>query len=143
MFIANTAIEERTPSMAGKGKILVMDDEEVIRDMIDQLLSRLGYEVEFSKEGAEAIESYKEAMKSGKSFDAVILDINVEGGFGGKEVIQKLIEIDPDIKGIVSSGDFADPVMTDFGSHGFSGCLTKPYSMQELRVTLNKVICRS
>jgi two-component system cell cycle sensor histidine kinase/response regulator CckA len=140
MFVTNTAGEEKMSGTSRKGKILVMDDEEMIRNFFDQLLVRLGYEVEFTKEGSEAVASYKDAMKSGKSFDAVIFDLNIKDGFGGKEAIQKLIEIDPEIIGIVSSGDFADPVMSDFGAYGFRGRLTKPYTMKEVSGTLNKVI---
>ena len=131
-------LEEK--AISGKGRILVMDDEEMVRNMIGQMLNCLGYKVEFSKDGDEAIESYREAMKSDKPFDTVILDLTVRGGMGGKEAIQKLIEIDPDVKGIVSSGHSEDPVMNNFGGYGFCNAIAKPSSMPELSVILDKVI---
>jgi len=126
--------------VVGKGRILVMDDEEMIRGMIDQLLRRLGYEVELSKDGAEAIELYRRAMESGEPFDAVILDLTVRGGMGGENAIQKLLEIDPGVKGIISSGYSNDPVMNDFRKYGFIGVIPKPYRINELSETLNKVL---
>ncbi len=127
-------------AIPGEGRILVMDDEEMVRNMTGQMLNRLGYEVEFSKDGDEAVAYYRESMKSTKPFDTVILDLTIRGGMGGKKAIQKLIEIDPDVKGIVSSGHSEDPVMTDFGQYGFCSAIAKPYSMPELSVILEKVI---
>ncbi len=127
-------------AISGKGRILVMDDEEMVRNTTGQMLHRLGYKVEFSKDGDEAVAYYRESMKSEKPFDTVILDLTVRGGMGGKEAIQKLIEIDPDVIGIVSSGHSEDPVMNDFGKYGFFSAIAKPYSMPELSVILDKVI---
>jgi PAS domain S-box-containing protein len=127
-------------AIPGEGRILVMDDEEMVRNMTGQMLNRLGYEVEFSKDGDEAVAYYRESIKSTKPFDTVILDLTIRGGMGGKKAIQKLIEIDPDVKGIVSSGHSEDPVMTDFGKYGFCSAIAKPYSMPELSVILDKVI---
>ena len=127
-------------AISGKGRILVMDDEEMVRNMTGQMLNRLGYKVEFSKDGNEAVEYYRESMKSEKPFDTVILDLTVRGGMGGREAIQKLIEIDPDVQGIVSSGHSEDPVMNDFGKFGFCSAIAKPYSMAELSFVLDKVI---
>ena len=126
-----------------KGRVLVMDDEEMIRDLVGRILGSLGYEVEFSQDGAEAIEIYKKAMASEEPFDAVVLDLTVRGGMGGKAAIRKLVEIDPNVKGIVSSGYCDDPVMTDFTKYGFSGVVSKPYTMNELGETLNKILEQS
>ena len=93
-----------------------MDDEASLRKMLGRMLKNLGYESEFAKDGAEAIEMYKAAKKSGKPYDAVILDLTIPGGMGGKEAIEKLLEIDPEVKAIVSSGYSNDP-----GSGEFSG----------------------
>ncbi len=123
-----------------KGKILIMDDEEIIIDVAVQMLSQLGYDVKFSKNGTQAIETYKKAMISGKPFDVVILDLHVEGGMGGKEAIRELLKIDPDVKGIVSSGYSNDPEMADFEKHGFTGIVEKPYSIQELGQTLENIM---
>lgn len=131
-------LEEK--ALTGKGKILVMDDEEMIRKMLSQMVSRLGYEAAFSKEGAEAIEIYKKAKESGEPFDAVLLDLTVRGGMGGKDAIEKLIEIDPEVKAVVSSGHSDDPVMTDFRAYGFKGAMNKPFGKNELSKMLNKVI---
>ncbi len=128
--------------VSGKGRILVMDDEKMIRDLAGEILSYLGYKVSFSKDGAKAIEIYKDAMESREPFDAVILDLTVRGGMGGKEAIRKLMEIDPYVTGIVSSGYSDDSVMTDFEKYGFKGVVAKPYSVNEVSVVLGEVIGR-
>jgi len=121
------------------GRILLMDDEEMIRNLGKQMLSRFGYDAELAKDGAETIELYKKAMDSGKPFDAVILDLTVKGGMGGKDAVKNLSAIDPHVKAIVSSGYFNDPVMTDFRRYGFIGALPKPYTMKDLKDALDKV----
>ncbi|HEX74800.1 MAG TPA: PAS domain S-box protein [Dehalococcoidia bacterium] len=125
---------------AGKGRILVMDDEEIVRALLHDELTDFGYEVELTDYGAEAVERYKEAKKSEKPFDAVILDLTVPGGMGGKEVIKKLLEIDPDVKAIVSSGYSTDPIMSDFREYGFSAVVAKPYTMEQLERTLRSIL---
>ena len=129
--------EERT-SM-GKGRVLVMDDEEMIRDMAGDMLERLGYEVEFAREGEEATRQYRKAWESNQPFDVVIMDLTVPGGMGGKEAMEKLLEIDPDVKVIVSSGYSNDPVMANFGEYGFRGVLTKPYRLREMSEALQRI----
>jgi len=124
----------------GRGKVLLMDDEKMIRDFAILVLNRLGYDAEVSKDGTEAIQLYKKAKESGEPFDAVILDLTNQFGMGGKEAIQKLIEIDPHVKGIVSTGYSDDVVVTDFKKYGFCGTLIKPYSIDELKNALNKVV---
>lgn len=121
------------------GRILLMDDENMIRDLAKQMLSRCGYDVELAKDGVEAIELYKRAMNSGKSFDVVILDLTVKGGMGGKGAVKKILEIDPQVKAIVSSGYYDDPVMTDFRQYGFIEALSKPYAMKDLSDTFDKI----
>jgi DNA-binding NarL/FixJ family response regulator len=76
----------------------------------------------------------------GQPFDVVIMDLTIPGGMGGKEAIKKLLEIDPKVKAIVSSGYSTDPVMADFRSYGFSGVAVKPYNIEELSEILDKVI---
>ena len=92
-------------------KILVMDDEEGVRHLTQKILERLGYKVETVKDGVEAIETYKKQMDSGEPFDGVILDLTIKGGMGGDQAIKELIKIDPDVKAIVCSGYFNDPVI--------------------------------
>ena len=124
----------------GEGKILVMDDEEMIRELAGEILWHLGYEVEFASNGDEALVRYKESMNSAKPFDAVILDLTVRGGMGGNETIQQLIKIDPEVKGIVSSGYSDDPGMTDYKKYGFAGVVAKPYTLAELGEKLKRVL---
>ncbi|MGO9117208.1 MAG: PAS domain S-box protein [Desulfomonilaceae bacterium] len=126
--------------VAGEGKILLMDDEETIRDMASEMLSLLGYEVDVARDGEEAVELYCSAKDSGKPYAAVILDLTVPGGMGGRETIRRLMEINPEIRAIVSSGYSRDPIMSNYNVHGFSGVVTKPYSAEELSRTLDLVI---
>jgi PAS domain S-box-containing protein len=124
----------------GDGKILVMDDEKIIRTLTKQILTHLGYTSEFAHDGQEALELYQKAMESEKPFDAVILDLTVRGGMGGKETIIKLNEIDPHIKCIVSSGYSKNPVMTNYIEYGFCSAIAKPYTVDELSKILGKVL---
>ncbi len=135
---AETPRPER--AVAGKGKILVMDDEERILVLAERMLQRLGYEAAFSRDGDEAIAMYTSAMEAGRPFDVVVLDLTVRGGMGGKKAIQELIRLDPDVKAVVSSGYSNDPVMADYRKYGFKGVVAKPYSLQELSSKLNTVI---
>ena len=124
----------------GKGHILLMDDEKIVRDVAGDLIRHLGYEVKCTQDGAEAIRAYKKALKDGKPFDAVIMDLTVPGGIGGKEAINALLDIDPDVVAIVSSGYSHNQVMAKYKSHGFKDILRKPYSMKELSITLSRLL---
>ena len=126
--------------LEGHGRILVMDDEEMIRDVCCQMLAQLGYEVETARDGAEAISRYVSAKESGQPFEAVIADLTVQSGMGGKETARRLLEIDPKVKIVVSSGYSNDPVMADFRSHGFQGVMMKPYHLKHLSRVLKKVL---
>ncbi len=122
--------EERTHM--GRGRILLMDDEQMVRDVAGQILVQLGYEVLFAREGAEAVEIYIREMDSGRPFDAVIMDLTIPGGLGGLEVMETLLGKDPNARVIVSSGYSNDPVMANFQKFGFVGMISKPYTAQEL-----------
>lgn len=124
----------------GKGRVLVMDDEDIVRDAAGSVLKCIGYEAEAAKDGAEAIEIYRKGMESGRPFDAVIMDLTIPGGMGGKEAIKRLLEIDPDAKAIVSSGYSEDPVMAEFRKYGFCGVIAKPYETEQLSRALSDVI---
>jgi len=124
----------------GKGDILVVDDEEMLRDVASSMLTSLGYKVEVVKDGAEALELYKKAKEEGHPFDAVIMDLTIPAGMGGKEAIEKLIEIDPEVKAIVSSGYSNDPIMANYREHGFRGVIAKPYMIEEMSTILYEVI---
>jgi PAS domain S-box-containing protein len=124
----------------GAGKILVMDDEELVRKIIGKMLGHLGYEARFAKDGDEAVKLFTQARQSGTAFDAVILDLTVPGGMGGKAALDKLLHLDPQVKAIVSSGYSEDAIMAEYAQHGFSGVIAKPYRIAELSVLLHKVI---
>ncbi|MGB2878150.1 MAG: ATP-binding protein, partial [Dehalococcoidales bacterium] len=126
--------------LRGRGKILVMDDEEMIREMLNQMLPPAGYEVELTRDGAEALERYRQAKESGHPFDAVIIDLTVPGGMGGREAIKKLLEIDAGVKAIVSSGYATDPVMANYKEYGFTDIVTKPYSVGDVEKILRNII---
>ncbi len=124
----------------GSGNILVMDDEKIVRDVAGAMLKKIGYEVEFASNGAEAVELYKKSRESGRPFDAVLMDLTVAGGMGGKIAVKKILEFDPGLKAIVSSGYSDDPVLSDCRKYGFCGVITKPYHIQELSKSLYDVI---
>ncbi|MGB6064951.1 MAG: ATP-binding protein [Desulfomonilaceae bacterium] len=132
------AIEEEDPSY--RGKILVMDDEECIRELVRELLAHIGYAVCLVNGGDEAVAEYQRAKDVGKPFDAVIMDLTVPGGMGGREAIQRLRKIDPDVLAIVSSGYSDDPVLADFKAHGFAGVLSKPYTSDDVINLLQSVM---
>ena len=121
-------------------RILVVDDEEVIREVTRELLTLLGYEVACAGDGAQAIELYREALKCERTFDALIMDLTIPGGMGGKAAIQKLLEIDPDVKAIVSSGYSNDQIMSDYERYGFKGVVPKPYDINQLSRVLREII---
>jgi len=131
---------ERARAARGQGKILVMDDEEMVRGVLGKILGSFGYEVEFAADGVEAIESYRTAFASAKPFDAVIMDLTVTGGMGGREAIELLRLVDPGAKVIVSSGYSQDPVMSDFRRYGFDGVIAKPFRADELSDLLEKIL---
>ena len=131
-------VEEKP--QVGRGKILVMDDEESIREVLVQMLTRCGYEADVARFGTEAIELYKQAFDAGHPYAALIMDLTIPGGMGGKEAIRQLVAIDPHVKAIVSSGYDNDPVMANFGQYGFRGVSPKPYKIEELSKVLYRVI---
>ncbi|MGV8119186.1 MAG: PAS domain S-box protein [Candidatus Xenobiia bacterium LiM19] len=126
--------------VTGSGHILIMDDEEAIREILGGMLNRLGYSVSFACDGNEAIEIYKKAMESGSRIDAVIMDLTIPGGMGGRECVEKLKQYDNNVRAIVSSGYSNDPVMANFSQFGFSGCVSKPYRLEQLGGILDRII---
>jgi PAS domain S-box-containing protein len=137
-------IENKKPAAeiapTGNGKILVMDDEDLIRDVARDILNSLGYETELARDGAEALALFRRAKDMGKPYAAVIMDLTIHGGMGGEEAVKKLHAIDPDAKAIVSSGYSTGPIMSDFKAYGFSGVITKPYRIADMGATLQLVI---
>ncbi len=125
------------------GRVLFMDDEEPIRTIAESLFKRLGFEVTTVCDGHEAVRVYGEGQKSGKPFDLVIMDLTVPGGMGGKAAMTELLKLNPNVKGIVSSGYSSDPVMANYRAHGFSGMVAKPYKLTDLAKTIRSVLERN
>lgn len=127
------------PPAVKKQKILVMDDEDMIREIALEMLEFLEYEAFSAEDGDEALELYRSAMKAGSPIEAVILDLVVPTGMGGKECIQKLKKFDPQVKAIVSSGYSDDPVVANYQDYGFRGVLAKPYKINQLKEILEQL----
>ena len=124
----------------GQGRVLVMDDEEMVRGVLGRMLDHLGYEADFAGDGSQALEKFAEAKEAGRPFAAVILDLTIPGGMGGKEALEKLLKIDPHVKAIASSGYSDAPIMAGFKKYGFSEVIGKPYRVSELSKILIGVI---
>lgn len=140
---------ESTPSKLQKNnshlirrenKLLVMDDDPKIREILYSMLESLGYTVILAKNGIECIDIYKKALLSLCPFDAVILDLTVPGGMGGEETINLLLNIDPNVCAIISSGYSSGSIIDNYESYGFKGAINKPYTIEDLSSTLNNVL---
>jgi CheY-like chemotaxis protein len=124
----------------GRKRILFMDDEEMLRSVVSRMLEIMGYDVEAAADGDEALRLYIEAAENGERFDAVILDLSVQKGMGGREAAAKLVEYDPGVIALVSSGFVGDTVLQNYREFGFSGVIPKPYTSDELRDGLSRVL---
>jgi len=127
-------------AVSGSGRILVMDDEEVVRDIAQAMLEQLGYTVDCAKDGAEAVALYQEKQAAGVPYGAVIFDLTIPGGMGGQEAIGLLLKVDPAVRAVVSSGYSNDPVMANYREYGFSAVLKKPYRLQEMSAILQQCL---
>jgi CheY-like chemotaxis protein len=132
-----------TQAISGTGRVLIVDDEEAIRALVDFTLSHLGYQVTQAETALEGVNAYREKLEAGERFDAVILDLTLPGGMGGKEALKKLIEIDPTVNAIVSSGYATDATMSRYQDFGFRGVIAKPYEAAELGKIVHDVISSS
>ena len=121
------------------GSILVMDDEEMIRDIAAAMLTHLGYEVTTCASGEKAIELYKASVESGTPFLTVIMDLTIPGGLGGKEAAEQILSFFPKACLLVSSGYSNDPIMSNFQEYGFSGAIAKPYNIHEFEEVLGSL----
>lgn len=126
----------QTPMAGHGGRILVMDDEQFIRETLSLMLQAKGFETASVENGEQAIEAYRESMNGGRKFDAVIVDLTIRSGIGGREVIEYLRQLDPNVRAIVSSGYSSDQVMSDPHQFGFRAVLPKPYGVKELTKAL-------
>jgi CheY-like chemotaxis protein len=124
---------------SGPKRILFMDDDDDIRDIIPEMLRESGYEVQTAVNGEEAVRKYLRGIKEKRPFHVVILDLSVRGGMGGKETIEKIRDINPDVKALISSGFSHDPVVDRFEEFGFRGKVNKPYLFEELLKTINNL----
>ncbi|MCX7857195.1 MAG: PAS domain S-box protein [Deltaproteobacteria bacterium] len=123
-----------------KGKVLIMDDEEMVRNVTKEILSSFGFQVKCAKNGLEAVELYRKAFMNGDPFDLVILDLTVQGGIGGRETLAWIKEIDPDVKAIITSGYTYDPALISYKEYGFVGAITKPFEVGALLTLLENVL---
>lgn len=121
-------------------RVLVMDDEDVVRQVVQQMLESFGCEVETAARGDDAVRLYRHAADLGRPFDAVIMDLTVPGGVGGKEAVTALLRADPDARVIVSSGYADDPVLADHARYGFVDVIAKPFSLEALHEVVHRVV---
>lgn len=136
-FKVETAVPDTTAApIIGEGRILIMEDEESVALVLEKILQKIGYETVLAKNGEEALARYRDAMESGNYFDAVVLDLTIKGGMGGRETMENILKIDENAKAIVSSGYANDPVMADYEKHGFKAAIEKPYTA----VVLSKIL---
>jgi PAS domain S-box-containing protein len=126
--------------LTGTGRVLVVDDEEMVRDVASAMLTHLGYRPSTVADGAAAVELYSREAEAGRPFDAVIMDLTIPGGMGGQEAVRWLLSMDPDVRCIVSSGYSDDPVMADHRAWGFRGVMRKPYRVEDLARALQAVL---
>lgn len=126
--------------LQGGGRVLVMDDEEEIQDVLGTMLHHLGFDVDLASDGEQAVALYTRAIRDGKPYVAVVLDLTIPGGMGGKETLRRIRYHHPDAKVIVSSGYSNDPVMAHASQFGFSGFIPKPYNLVDLSKVLSRII---
>ena len=139
---SRNAVGHKSKIFKGKGRVLVMDDEKLIRDIVVQFLTVMGFEAAKAEDGRQAMELYREAKESGHAFDVVIMDLTIPGGMGGKETITKLLAYDPAAIAIVSSGYSNDPIMSNCEAYGFKGVIKKPYRIEDLSDALRDLLSR-
>lgn len=140
---AETPVAQQVQGAGKGGRILVMDDEEIVRTVAGELVRSLGYEADVAEHGEAAIGKYRQAQDAGRPYDVVVLDLTVRGGMGGMEAFRRLREIDPGVQAVVSSGYSDDDVIAAYQEHGFCASLRKPYDLDELDRILSAVLSSS
>ena len=149
VFIVDLPASEESPApqapltahtQTGTERLLVMDDEEALRNLVATVLTTLGYEVQTAGDGAEAIVLFENAKACGRGFDAVLLDLTVSGGMGGLEAAARLKELDSSVKLIVSSGYSDAPVLSDLRKYGFDDSIPKPWTVARVSEVVRRVL---
>ncbi|MEX0829730.1 MAG: ATP-binding protein, partial [Nitrospirales bacterium] len=136
----NTPLPDTKDIKFGHGNILIMDDEPQIRKVLGQMVETCGYSFQAVSDGEEAISVFRQAQDSGAPFSAVILDLTIPGGRGGKEVVKEMLSLDSHLRAIVVSGYSNDPVLANYEEYGFKGRVAKPFNLVDLSVVLNSVL---
>jgi PAS domain S-box-containing protein len=136
---AQAATSERPPSQR-RLKILVMDDEEMLRTLALDIFALLGHEAQAVPDGDAALVAYQQAMAAATPFDLVIMDLTIPGGMGGKEAVKKILALNPQAKVIVASGYSNDPVMANYQKYGFAAMLVKPYLTRDLEEVIHHIL---
>ena len=134
-----TVTEENTAALI-RGRVLIMDDEQLVREMSTEILDYLGCESVTAKDGHETIKTYLQAKENNTPFDLLIMDLTIPGSMGGVETFEKLRALDPEVKALVSSGYANDPVMANYQEYGFCGVVPKPFSVEDLNNALSKIL---
>ena len=125
--------------LSGK-RILLMDDDTMVLDIASRMLNHLGYDTSKVKDGVEAVNIYQKELEKGQPFDAVILDLKIKGGMGGEQTIEKLLELDPSVIALVSSGNTGGLSLSNLRQIGFKGIVEKPYNIDELKEKLSYIL---
>ncbi|MFC1523906.1 PAS domain S-box protein [Thermodesulfobacteriota bacterium] len=139
-ILQSESLVEKENKGFSQARILVMDDEEIIRKLAKRMLTKLGHQVELCENGEEAVKMYQQAMSTKTQFDLVIMDLTIPGGMGGKEAVREVLNIDPQAKVIVSSGYSNDPILAHFENYGFCSAIKKPYVIQEMSRAISQVV---
>ncbi len=128
------------PDPPFRRRVLVMDDDDLVRTMTVQKLMRLGYAADSAEDGEEAVSKFKTAKKENRPYDVVVLDLIVRGGMGGKETVALLKRIDPDVRAVLTSGHAMDPVLTNYWEYGFAAVVRKPFVIKELDIAIRRAL---
>lgn len=138
--LTSPGLAEASPGQSGHKKILLMDDERIVRSLVSDILTHSGYKVQVTEDGADAVQAYVQELEAGAPFDVVIMDLTVPGGMGGHEALQHILMKDPYARVVVSSGYANDPALANYRQYGFMGMVSKPYQAEELTKVLNEVL---
>jgi len=130
-------VADKPKKGSGKGRVLFMDDEELVQRSAERILQYIGFEVHIVNNGENALDAYRKSLETNQPFDIVLLDLIVDGGKGGKEIVKEILALDKDACVIISTGYVSDPVVSDFGKYGFKGVITKPYNIAEMNAMLS------